>query len=183
MQDIGIHSLVDRQVAWSRFTHWGISQEEVLRRVQENWDQGKQGYRPGVYLVPVPPDGFYSPVVVLKPGDVLAGKYEARQEGEEPRMTVGLAASYDRKAPAVGVSVILYHKDVLAEDGEVVPNEWSILTINARITEEEEPMTVGTLLANHFHISGGTVTGMTPVEFEAALRTSYLYWRDKSLLG
>ena len=57
------------------------------------------------------------------------------------------------------------------------------MSINARTCEDEEPITVGTLMANHFHIDGGTATGMTPEEFVAALRKSYLYWKDKALIG
>ena len=193
MQDIGFHSLVDRQAKWSRFTHWTITREELIQRVQDNWHSQVLGYRPGVVLVPIDPAGFFSPVVVLKPGDGLTGVYASRQTGEEPRKMVGLSVNdalgrhlsgvYDRKVPAVGVSVVLYHKDVLVEDGETFAHELAILSVNARITEEEEPMQVETLLANHFHVSGGTATGMNPVEFEKACRESFLYWRDKTLLG
>ena len=44
-------------------------------------------------------------------------------------------------------------------------------------------MTPATLMANHFGIDGGTETHMSPAEFEAALKASYLYWWDKGILG
>jgi len=62
--------------------------------------------------------------------------------------------------------------------------DWEIVSINATPTGESEPMTVGTLLANHFHVEGsndgGTSTGMTDAELVAALRVSHEYWKDKA---
>ena len=181
--DIGIHPFLSRHTPESRFTHWILTNEELLQRIRDAWVFHKPGYRDGVYEIPLNPDGFFSPVVVLKPGDRLRGIYEARTEGEDPRKVTVLDKGDRQKTPAVGVTAILYHKDVLAEDGETFDHDWAVLSINARITVEPEPMTVGTLLANHFHVSGGTNTGMTPEEFEAALRTSYMYWKDKAFLG
>jgi hypothetical protein len=40
-----------------------------------------------------------------------------------------------------------------------------------------------TLIANHFELDGGTATGMSPEEFEWALRESVLFWKDKALLA
>lgn len=44
-------------------------------------------------------------------------------------------------------------------------------------------MSPGILMANHFQISGGTATHMTREQFEAALRRSFLYWRDKGKIA
>ena len=61
---------------------------------------------------------------------------------------------------------------------------WEIVAINATVTEEAEPMPVGTLLANHFHEAGsndgGTKTGLSDADFIAKLRASYVYWKNKA---
>lgn len=183
MPDIGFHPFIDRHTPDSRFTHWTISRGEILQRVLGNWEDRQPSYRDGVVQVPVDPHGFFSPVVILQPGDRLRGIYEVRHGDEPPRKSVVADRGGRKKTPAVGVDVILYHRDVLAEDGEQFDHEWAVISINARITEEREPMTVGTLMANHFHIAGGTSTNMTPAEFEEALRKSYLYWIDKAKMG
>lgn len=174
-----------RQTPASEFTHWTLTEAQVLALVDENFNKRKPGYREGVVLVPVPPEGFFSPVVILKEGDKLIGEYKARRPGESPRKSVH-AINNASKTPAVGVDVILYHRDVLAEDEDAMDltgAEWEIVSVNARVTEEEQPIAPMTLLANHFHLDGGTKTGMSPAEFERALEASVLYWKDKALLA
>lgn len=151
-----------------------------MRRIQDHWIDRKAGYRKGVVLVPIQPEGFYTPVVTLKPGDVLSGIYEARRPGEDPRKVVTVKGN---KAPAHAVDVVLYHDSVLAEDGEATGHEWNIVAINAHPCTGEVPIDPDTLIANHFGLSGGTRTNMTPEAFEAALRASVLFWKDKALVG
>lgn len=167
------------------FSHFAISEEELLARVGARLSQAKPGYREGVVLVPVDPAGFYTSTVALKEGDVLRGSYKPRRAGEAPRKQVGVVGG--QKMPAAAVDVVLYRRDVLLEDEDansLTGADWEIVSINARPTLEEEPMTVGTLLANHFHVQGsddgGTSTGMTADELVEALRVSYAYWRDKA---
>jgi len=183
MAQIALSDFVLRQTETSEFTHWEIPDEELLSLVLANFDQAKPGYRDGVVLVPIRPDGFYSPVVILKEGDRLVGEYKARRPGETPRKSVQ-AATGGRKSPAVGVDVVLYRHDVLMEGGEASTDaEWEVISVNARITEEDQPIQPNTLIANHFQLDGGTATKMSPEEFEAALRESVLYWQDKAMLG
>jgi hypothetical protein len=88
------------------------------------------------------------------------------------------------KTPAVGVDVVLYRKDVLAEGNESTTDcDWEIVSINGRITEEEQPIHPDTLIANHFELDGGTATGMDSVEFVEALRKSVMYWKNKAMLA
>ncbi len=201
-----LSKFVKRQTKASRFSHWEISDEALLRLVVENWEKRKPGYRDGVVLVPVPPEGFFTSTVVLKPGDRLRGGYEPRIEGEEPRKFVCLdttkgievqaweAVSHP-KPPAVAVDIVLYRKDVLDEDGDWNPvgepaesgdleGDWLVISVNAHPSiETEVPIEPDTLIANHFHLDGGTETHMTDSEFVAALRKSVLYWKDKTVLG
>jgi hypothetical protein len=185
---IGINDFVRRQTAESEFTHFEATFEVVANLAREFFNEAKPGYKDGVCLVPVPPEGFYTGVVELTEGDVLVGKYRARRPGEEPRKAVhaareGAWAEGRSKSPAVAVDVVLYRKDVLAENGENTTDcDWEIVSINGRITVEDQPSHPDTLIANHFGLSGGTLTGMSPEEFEAALRESVLYWKNKAML-
>lgn len=197
---IVFNSFVRRQTANSRFGHTTLSDAEVLTRIEANFHKAQKGYREGVVLVPVEPDGFFSGTVDLKEGMTLKATYEPRRPGEEPRLHVGLqppvktnpdgSLVFDYEAakqPAVAVDIVLYASTVLAEDGDnelpAEPGNWEIVSINPRLCEEEEPIPPNTLMANHFHESGGTATGMTDAEFVVALRKSRAYWKGKVSLG
>ncbi len=183
---IAINPFVRRQTESSPFTHWTLTDEELLRRVRSAMGEGhfEQGYREGVRLVHVEPDGFYSPVVELAAGDVLVGSFTSRRDGEAPRKQVHVSREGRTKSRAAFVDVVVYHHDVLAADGDNSTDEpWEIVSVNARITPEDAPIDPDTLIANHFDLSGGTATNMTPEQFEAALRESVLYWRGRALLS
>ena len=169
-------------------THWEISDAELIQRIQDNWDNRRPGYREGVVLVPISSEGIKAGIRILQPGDPLTGSYNPRREGETPRktlryMTPGSIA--DAKITPVSTDVVLYHQDVLAEDDTFIDEEWGIVTVLGKLcgADQEEPMDPTTLMANHFHDDGGSQTGMTPEEFEKALRASYWHWRDKAILG
>lgn len=191
MANIGINDLAYRHTPDSHFSYYdppdGDVWEELIRLVDDYFESAKPGYRDGVLLVPVPADYFFTPVVTLRVGDHLAGSYDRRRDGEAPRKSQfvirkGLRAK-NRHDPAKFVNVVLYHHDVLAEDGPTATDcEWEIVTILASPVADE-PMTPDTLLANHFGADGGTDTKMTAEEFETALRVSYQYWKDRALLG
>jgi hypothetical protein len=57
-----------------------------------------------------------------------------------------------------------------------------IISVNARSTDEPEPMHPNTLMANHFHASGGTNTMMGDALFMAKLSASFNYWKDKAMV-
>lgn len=224
---IGLNNLVYRQTPTSKYTHFDGELEDLLPVIEKAFDKAKEGYRDGVCLVPVNPEGFFCGVFVLEKGDRLVGEYRSRTEGEEPRKTLCLArskysseqiehaiwalasheegsyntnllhpeeriAEYNKivsestdrkKTPCKAVDIILYRKDVLAEgDENSTDADWEVVSINGRLTLEEMPIHPDTLCANHFGLDGGTSTGMTPEEFEAALKKSVLFWKNKALL-
>ena len=176
--DIGISPFVRRQTKESQYSHWDCTDEELLRRVDESFDEAKPGYRLGVILVPIETAGVYTPIVTLKSGDKLCGVYEPRVEGEEPRKSMRLDGRTG-KDPCTACDVVLYHRDTLAEDGDIAEHEWSIVSVNGNPSLEEVPMDPGTIMANHFHLSGGTATGWSDERFAAELKKSVLYWRNK----
>lgn len=176
---IHINSIVRRQTPLSGFSHWDLSDEELLARIVRNFDKAAKGYKDGVVLVPVEPDGFYSSIVQLQAGDILIGQYTARKANEEPRKS-----SYSmrgNKMPAKRVDIVLYRHDVLAENNEHESDaDWEIVSVNAASTVDETPIATGTLIANHLQLSGGTSTNMTDSEFVALLRKSVEFWKDKA---
>jgi hypothetical protein len=201
MTRVAFNSFVRRQTAESPFSDWDLTDEQLLRAVEINLDNGIPGYRDGVLIVPVPPYGFRTGLVTLREGDELVGRFEARRPGEEPRKSVYasrvsmtlLSSSeecdiyvdeYREKMPARAVEIILYRHDVLAENGDAETDaEWEIISVNARTTLGEAPIAPMVLMYNHFGSDGGTSTNMTPEEFEAQLRVSFEFWKDKALLA
>lgn len=180
MPKIHITSFVRRQTPASAFSHWTLSDEELLQRVVANIDKANPGYRDGVILVPVDPVGFYSGIVMLKEGDRMVGEYKARREGETPRKSN--YALNGEKIPAKSVYVVLYRHDVLAEKNEHETDaDYEIVSVNASPADEEAPIPTGALIANHLGLSGGTDTKMTDSEFVALLRKSMEFWQDKAL--
>jgi len=181
---IAFNNFVRRQTVESPFSHWTLSDEQLLKLVQANFDKATKGYRDGVILVPVAPEGFFSSVILLQAGDKLHGEFKARREGEEPRKTLHAKGN---KIPARMVDVVLYSRDVLADNSENSTNaDWEIVSVNASPEERwrgELPIQPDTLIANHFQLSGGTATNMSDSEFVEALKQSVLYWKDKALVG
>jgi hypothetical protein len=184
MTTIGINDFVRRQTSDSEFTHYEGSLEKVAEMALENLENAEPGYREGVCLVPVPPEGFFCGLVSLQEGDELVGRYEARRPGEEPRKSVRASREGRSKMPARQVKVVLYRKDVLEEsDEDRTGCDWDVISINGSPVEGEMPIAPMTLIANHFQLDGGTATGMSPEEFEAALKESVLFWKDKAMLA
>lgn len=185
MTQIALNSFVRRQTKESPFSWTRLRDEELLALLHQHFDKMEKGYREGVVLIPVPPEGFFSAVVKLEEGDVLLGAYERRKPGEEPRKNTHVQGG--RKLPAKQVRVVLYASTVLAEDGDnelpAEPDNWEVISINAQAVEGVEPLHPDTLMANHFKADGGTATNMSPEVFEAALRESFEYWKDKAMVG
>lgn len=183
---IGLTNFVRRQTAESEFTHFNGDLDDVAILARHHFDEAvpSTSHDDGVLLVPVPALGFYTGVVELQEGDKLVGEYKARRPGEEPRKVTRLDVQVPMKSPAVAVDVVLYRRDLLLEDndGPSTDCDWEIVSINGRITEEDQPIHPDTLIANHFGLDGGSKTGYTPEQFEAALRKSVLYWKNKAML-
>jgi len=178
---LAVSDFVRRQTAASEFSYTTLQDLELLKLVVDHFSKSKKGYRDGVCLVSVPPEKFFTAVCQLEEGDKLSGAYRARREGEKPRKAVYKVGG--EKMPAKHVDIVLYHKDVLAEDNDRSSEaEWEIISINASPTEGEMPIPTGALIANHLHLSGGTQTNMSNDEFVELLRKSVEFWGDKCLV-
>jgi len=174
----------DRQTADSPLTHWEISNTRLVELAEAELEAGrtKAGYRDGVVLVSVDPAGFKTGVVELNDGDQLVGEYSSRREGETPRISIYVAGDKG-KQNAKMVEVVLYRHDVLAENNENETDaEWEIVSVNGHPTPEPAPIAPNTLMHNHFGSDGGSNTNMTAQEFEAAMKESFEYWKNKGMM-
>lgn len=167
-----------RHVPTNMYSHFDGSESDLIKLVQENFDNWKPGYRDGVRIVPVPPKGFYSATKTLQPGDKVQGEFVSRAPGEEPRLIFYIEGE---KTPAKSVDIILYHRDVLAEkDEERTGADWDIVSINAYHDDcLDVPIEPQALIYNHFELSGGTATYLSDIKFANMLKASVLYWKDK----
>lgn len=186
----------ERQTPRSPFSHFEGSHEELMQLCRDNWHRKEPSYRAydkatgidsngvaygGVVSVPVPCEGFWTPVVTLSEGDDLVATYKRRYHTEEPRLSVGVRG---HKSPARSAHVILYHASARNEDGkDICPatDTWYVTSINASPLEGPTPIQPMTLMHNHFGSTGGTSTGLSDSEFVEKLREAFDYWKDKVL--
>jgi len=180
MPTIGINTFVRRQTADSRFSHFEGDLQRVANMAKDMFAAGRAGYRDGVLLVTVPAKGFFSGVVELTPETELRTKFVSRRPGEDPvKVTEAIGAT---KLEAAHVELVLYRRDVLLEEGpDSAPSgcEWELVSINARPTPEEEPMTPDTMARNFLVLPGGTKAEYTAEEFARSI----LYWSCRAMAG
>ena len=180
----------DRQTEESPLTHWEVSNTRLIELAEAEVEAGrtKAGYRDGVVLVSVDPAGFKTGVVELENGDKLIGEFKSRREGEDPRSSIivyrkELFSLVDSKQSVKIVEVVLYSHSVLAEGNENETDaDYEIVSVNGHPTNEPAPIAPETLMHNHFGSDGGTDTGMTAEQFEAAMKESFNYWKNKAML-
>lgn len=171
------NSFVKRQTENSKFSHFNGTWSELEKLVKDNFSKAVQGYKPGVLLVPVPPDKFMSGVVEITPETKFSVTYAPRREGEDPYLQI--AAKGGKKAHAKNVNIVLYSHDVLAENNENDTDaDYEIISINARPTEKEEPMTPITMARNMAGLSGGTKATYTAEQFVESI----LYWNSRAMI-
>lgn len=177
MPTVAVSQFVRRQTPESRFAHFKGSWEELRHIVEEYFGVAQPGYRDGVVLVPVPPEGFWASTVEVEATTKLKATFEARQKGEAPFIQV---VAEGAKQPAKAVDIVLYRADVLAEDNDRSSDaDWEVISINARITEEPEPMDPMTMARNFLHLAGGTKGEFTAQQFAEAI----LYWSGRCRVG
>ena len=175
---IGVNKFCLRQTPESRFSHFDGTWEALVHKVEEYFGDAKPGYRDGVVLVSVPPEGFFSGVVEVTTETPLKATFERRHEGEDAFVQV--VAVNGQKLPAKAVDIVLYRKDVLAADGDETSGaEWDIISINARPTEGEEPAHPVAMARNFLGLPGGTKVEYTAQQFAEAV----MYWSHRAMCG
>ncbi|MBI4133364.1 DUF3228 family protein [Candidatus Uhrbacteria bacterium] len=178
MPAIGVNEFVRRQTAGSRFSHFDGTFETLAALVAANFESGKPGYKDGVLLVPLSPEGFWCGVVEVGPGMTLHATFEARRPGEAGFIQVVVTGGA-AKHPAEAVDIVLYRRDVLGDEATTPDADWEIISVNARATVEEEPMTPVAMARNYLNLPGGTPASYTAEEFARAV----MYWSTRAMLG
>ncbi len=173
---IGINDFVKRQTAESKFSHFEGSMDELLKMVEDGFSGAETGYKDGVRIVPLSPNGFFSGVVDISEKTNLKAEFSARRAGEDPYVTI-VAVNGD-KVPAKVVEVIIYRHDVLGGDAST-DAEWEIISINARPTEDPEPMTPVAMARNFLELPGGTKAEYTAQQFAESI----IYWSKRAMRG
>lgn len=179
---IACGEFVKRQTPESGFSHFNGSWEELEFMVsywfleRPHLPYTKQGYRDGVIIQELPPDRFCSAVVDLDEDTKLNATFAPRREGEDPFLRVSAKAI---KQKAKHASVVLYRRDVLAENNENETGaDWEIVAIKARTTEEEEPMDPYTMARNFLQMKGGTKGEFTAEQFAKSI----VYWNTHTMI-
>jgi hypothetical protein len=169
-RNVSVGEFVRRQTPQSRFSHFSGTWDELVELVEIHFSQARPGYRTGVVLVTLPADRFFSGVVEVTAQTELRAQFVARRPGEAAAIVV---TAVGEKLPAQVVDVVLYHRDVLEESGDAIPEtDWEIISINARPTEEEEPMNPVAMARNFLGMPGGTKAEYSAEEFAQAI----VYW-------
>jgi len=173
MGTVAISNFVRRQTKDSRFSHFDGTDEELISLVRQNWESQKPGYREGVILIPVLAEKFYTSTIKVDEHTKLMAEFISRQEGEEKHIVV---TAVGEKQPAKHADIVLYRKDVLAEDNDRSSDaDWEIISINA-YGEENPPMHPLTMARNFLHKKGGTKAKYTAEEFANAI----WYWSQRA---
>jgi hypothetical protein len=176
MVSIRCSEFVKRQTKDSRFAYWEWTWEELEALVLKHFSEQQPGYRDGVVLIPVPPEGFYSSIIRVHAGDELSSTCEARQDGEGPAIVTTVLNQ--SKTPARKVDIVLYRSDVLDEDhSRSTDADWEIISINASPIEQDVPMHPLTMAHNELHLEGGTKAEYSKEQY----LNSIIFWSQYSM--
>jgi len=173
MTMIGINSFVLRQTAEAPYSHYEGTWEALVALVGANFSRANPGYKEGVLLVPLPPEGFWSSTVPVTPETELRAVFQARREGEAKYLSVRARGG---KSQARFVFAVLYSKAVLGAEA-TTEAEWEVVSINARETEDEEPMDPMTMARNFLELPGGTKGDFTAEQFARSI----VYWSCRAM--
>lgn len=171
---VALNDFARRQTPESPYSHFVGSEVQLVELVATCFDKGKQGYKPGVLLVPVPPENFRANVVSVTSKTELRATFEARREPEARFLSV---RAKGEKVQARHVFIVLYSKEVLGD--EATSNaDWEIVSINARDCAEEEPMDPMTMARNFLVLEGGTKGDFTAQQFAESI----VFWSTHALV-
>ena len=184
MEKVAVNTFVTRQIKGSGKTYSSSLTFEEIAKDAENQmgnEQFRAGYREGVRIVKGSDkyiDKFYCPYVKIDSSTQLISRLVKRQDNEEPYIQT--RAKTGKPLVAGSVEYILYHHEVLIENGENSTNdEWELISIHA-IPEGIDKMPMGpvTMMRNQLDIEGGTKAFYTSEEWAEAVR----FWQKYAAL-
>ena len=162
MSKIKTGEFVKRQTKESPFSYFSGSWEQLEKMVEANREKAVQGFREGVFLTPVPAEGFFTSYVKLTPETKLISEFKPRREGEAPFVHV---YAVGEKAPAKKVVIVTYSAEALGPERST-DADYEIVSINASPFEDRDvPMDPITMTRNFLSLVGGTKGEFTPQQF------------------
>lgn len=207
---VGLNPMVFRQTAKSRFTHFepaaGNTFDELLKLVGECLaadDAAVTVVRPDGLIIKLRlPEAlcegrFYTSIVKLEAGMEVRSVVGIRPgglPGETPFIQSVVVGA--KKTPSKWVDVILYHRDALKLEErtwtppgksapETVDADWQVITVNAHITQKDEPMSPQAMARNHaaFYDRPEGVGG-TPRQFSGVdYMEAQLFWGAHAMVA
>lgn len=176
----GITQFARRHTAASSYSHLEVADgvdhdKALLALVAAHWATARPSYRPDVLCVDVPATGpgyrFFSAVVKVTPETKLVSRLTRRAEGEEYYVeTLALGP----KSPATHVEIAMYSKAALASGPSpiITENDFEVVSVNARLQAEPEPMHPTAMARNSRAKPGGTPATYTDDQWAYATE----YW-------
>ncbi len=207
---VGLNPMVRRQTARSKFSHFepvaGDAFDELLKLITACLhadDAAVTVLRPDGQIIKlrlpeqVCEGRFYCSIVKLEAGMVVRSVVGVRPgglPGEQPYVQSVVVGA--KKTPTKWVDVILYHKDALKPEErtwtppgktepETVDADWQVITVNAHITEADEPMAPPAMARNHAAFFnrpegiGGTARQFTAEQY----MESQLFWGAHAMVA
>jgi hypothetical protein len=171
---VAIHPIATRK-------QHNFTPDELLVRVKENRASWTRGDKEGIFFCPIPKEWVKGEIKTLKEGETYESVITfAARKGvmEEPRQEVKARGIPD---PVHAADVILYSHELLGKDASSNA-EFEVIAIRG-LTEKPNPRPLSTLLHNIFNMSGGTQVEGTAEQILAMIEESFLFWKDKVMVG
>ncbi len=178
--NVGVNNFVRRQVQGSGKTYSISFSFEEIAKYAEKKIKKKQfyaGYRDGVVIVKVDKKlnkNFVCPFVKIQKNTILESALVQRQPGEDRYIQTVALNGVPLKTG--NVELILYSKDVLAENNESSTNKyWELISINAiPLGVEKLPIGPITMMRNQLDIKGGTKAEYSSEEWAESVQ----FWQQ-----
>lgn len=180
MTKIICNPFVHRQTPDSSFSHFAGSWEKLEALAERHYDHHDgsgimPGYKPGVSLLRVAPDDFFTGIIEVGKTTQLVANFKARREGELPFIDVQAKGF---KTRAGRVDLVLYTKEVLDADASAAPADFEIVSINASLYRDRpDPMTPVAMARNFLELPGGTKAEYSAKEFAESI----LFWAHHAM--
>jgi len=159
---------------------------ELIARIRDGIanEDVKDGFMPGVKLVNVSTANdtgaidVMTGLVQLDDGDKLEAMFQARQDGEDRFVDVRAICAPKK---AAWLDVVLYHTDVLKEDGSnSIEDGWEVISLNALPDDEECPQNPVSMARNLLGLEGGS--GGSKVEYTSEdFAKAIWYWSTHAM--